>query len=304
MTSASGAVINESLIHLGAEKPAALPRPASGAPRWSDDGRKIVIQGKGFAAVFDREKGDFDSTDPRHTCPVISFPTIHVTRYDFGDLNGPNSPPYAVFPDAKTRRFESLEVKDEAAGLRLTVHEHYESFAGFTSWTIDKDGQGVIACDYTYSGKPMDTREAGIRLLLQRTCDELNWRRWSEWGVFPQESISRTEGTARAHRDRKWGEARWNQRPIWPWALDETELGITDFRSIKYNIYEASLVSPNGTGLSAHANGNAHFRATLAPGGMAAHLLWRCPLGQVPLKPKERLQGEFVVRLTPPRAKP
>ena len=304
VTSASGAVINESLIHLGTEKPAALPRPASGAPRWSDDGRKIVIQGKGFAAVFDREKGDFDSTDPRHTCPVISFPTIHVTRYDFGDLNGPNSPPYAVFPDAKTRRFESLEVKDEAAGLRLTVHEHYESFAGFTSWTIDKDGQGVIACDYTYSGKPMDTREAGIRLLLQRTCDELNWRRWSEWGAFPQESISRTEGTARAHRDRKWGEARWNQRPAWPWSLDETELGTTDFRSIKYNIYEASLVSPNGSGFSAHANGNTHFRATLASDGVAAHLLWRCPLGQVPLKPKECLQGEFVVRLTPPRAKP
>jgi hypothetical protein len=146
----------------------------------------------------------------------------------------------------------------------------------------------------------MDTREAGIRLLLKRACDELKWRRWSEWGWFPQESISRTEGAARAHRDKKWGEARWNQRPPWPWSLDETELGTADFRSIKYNIYEADLVSLNGSELSAHANGDAHFRAALAPVGVAAHLLWRCPLGQVPLKPNNHLQGEFVVRLTPP----
>jgi hypothetical protein len=76
-------------------------------------------------------------------------------------------------------------------------------------------------------------------------------------------------------------------------------LGTADFRSIKYNIYEAALVSPDGSGLSAYANGDAHFRAALAPGGVAAHLLWRCPLGQVPLKPNDRLQGEFVVRLTP-----
>ena len=107
VTTAAGAVVHESAIQLGTEQPAALPRPASGAPRWSDDGNKIVIQGRGFAAVFDRAKGDFDAADPRHACAVLSFPTIHVTRYDFGDLNGPNSPPYAVFPGPASRSFEA-----------------------------------------------------------------------------------------------------------------------------------------------------------------------------------------------------
>ena len=302
ITSASGAVIDDAVIHLGSEKPVTLPQPASGVPHWSDDGDKIVIQGKDFAAVFDRAKGDFDAADPRHTCAVKSFPTIHVTRYDFGDLNGPNSPPYAVFPNAKTRRLESVEVKEEASGLRLIVHDHYESFAGSTSWLMYGNGLGVVACDYTYSGKPMDTREAGIRFLLKGTCDEVKWRRWSEWGTFPQASISRTEGTARAHRHKKWGVAHWNVRPAWPWSQDETELGTADFRSIKYNIREAALISPDGSGLSAYANGDGHFRAALAPGGVAAHLLWRCPLGQVPLKPNDRLQGEFVVRLTSNKA--
>jgi hypothetical protein len=298
VTDASGTLIDDAVIHLGNEKPTTLPEPSTGAPRWTDDGNKIVIQGNGFGIVFDRAKGDFDPADPRHTCAVISFPTIHVTRYDFGDLNGPNSPPYAVFPDAKTRRFQSIEVKEEPSGLRLIVHDRYEGFAGSTSWLVDKDGWGSVACDYTYTGQRMDTREAGIRFLVKAACDEVKWRRWSEWGAFPKESISRTEGAARPHRDKKWGVARWNLRPAWPWALDETELGTADFRSIKYNIREAALVSPDGSGLSAQANGDAHFRAALAPGGVAAHLLWRCPLGQVPLKPNDRLHGEFVVRLT------
>ena len=79
--------------------------------------------------------------------------------------------------------------------------------------------------------------------------------------------------------------------------MDETELGTADFRSIKYNIYEAALVSPDGSGISVHANADAHFRAALAPTGVAAHLLWRCPLGQVPLNPNDRLKGEFVMQL-------
>jgi hypothetical protein len=88
-------------------------------------------------------------------------------------------------------------------------------------------------------------------------------------------------------------------RPAWPWSQDETELGTADFRSIKYGIREAALVSPDGSGLRVYAGGDAHFRAALAPGGVAAHLLWRCPLGQVQLKPNDRLHGEFVVGLIP-----
>jgi hypothetical protein len=233
---------------------------------------------------------------------VLSFPTVHVTRYDFGDLNGPNSPPYTVFPEAASRRFEKLEVQAEAAGLRLTVREQFDGFAGSTSWLMDKDGRGEVTCDYLYSGKPMDTREAGIRFLLKPACDELNWRRWSEWGVFAKDSLCRTEGRARAHRDKQWGEAKWNARPAWPWALDETELGTADFRSIKFNIYEASLATPDGAGLSAHANADVHFRSALTTNGVAVHVLSRCPLGQVPLNPGDHLAWKFVIQLRAPRA--
>ena len=297
VTHPSGRLVNESVVSLGKERPESLPQPSAGAPRSSEEGNKIVVQGDGFGVVFDREKGDFDPTDPRHTCAVLSLPSVHVTRYDFGDMNGPDSPPYAVFPDAKTRRFERAELKAEPAGLRLTVHDRYAGFAGSISWLLDKQGRGVVSCNYTYSGQPMDTREAGVRFLLKPGCDQVNWRRWSEWGAFPDESISRPAGSAKARRDAKWGAAVWNQRPAWPWSLDETESGTADFRSVKFNIYEASLTGPDGAGLGAYAQADAHFRAELVPGGVSAHLLWRCPLGQVPLKPGDRLEGKFVIDL-------
>jgi hypothetical protein len=143
----------------------------------------------------------------------------------------------------------------------------------------------------------MDTREAGIRFLLRSDCDELKWRRWSEWGVFPPEDISRTEGVAKAHRDKKFGEAPWNKRPTWPWSLDETEQGTADFRSVKFNIYEASLLSKKGKGLHVAGNADIHFRSALATNGVTADILTRCPLGQVSIKSGDHLTAEFKVHL-------
>ena len=79
-------------------------------------------------------------------------------------------------------------------------------------------------------------------------------------------------------------------------------MGTADFRGVKFNIYEATLAAPDGSGLSAHAHADAHFRAALAPGGVAACVLSRCPLGQVPLKSGDHLHGEFVVQLHPARS--
>jgi hypothetical protein len=295
-------VVHESLVTLGkalAELPK-QPAPAC-APACSEQEGKILVRGDHFAFLFDRATGDFDARDPRHRSPVIAFPSLHLTRYDFGDLNGPNSPPYAVFPKAASRRVERVEVKEETAGLRLTVYDRYEDFSGHISWLISRNGAGTVSLNYTYSGKPMDTRESGIRFELDPACDELNWRRWSEWGVFPPESILRTAGTARAHRDQRFKTAQWNRAPEWPWALDETELGTADFRSVKFNIYDAGLHSRSGAGLSAHAHADAHFRAALSTNGVMAYVLRRCPLGQVQIKSGEHLKDQFEVQLDSPR---
>lgn len=100
-------------------------------------------------------------------------------------------------------------------------------------------------------------------------------------------------------------------KPAWPWSRDQTELGTADFRSIKFNIYEASLAAPDGSGMRVDANADAHFRSCLAKDGVMMHILSQCPLAQVVLNNGDRIKGEFAVRLiskfqpvSSPRSKP
>ena len=81
--------------------------------------------------------------------------------------------------------------------------------------------------------------------------------------------------------------------------MDQTELGTADFRSIKFNIYHASLVDRDGSGFEVNANADVHFRACLATNGVKMHILSQCPLNQVVLKDSARLTGDFSVRLLP-----
>lgn len=290
-------IVNATLL-LGQRQPVSLPQPRAGAPKWSDDGRLITLEGGGFSLVLDRATGDFDAANPKHKAPIVTFPSLHVTRHDFGDLD-PKKPPYAEFPDARTRIVESVTVVEAGNGLKLTVKDHYEDFAGTVTWLMDKDGVGRIRWDYTYTGDNLDSREIGIKALLPANCDEVKWRRWSEWGVFPQDSISRTEGSAKARRDKKWPNQPANVKPTWPWSQDQTELGTADFRSIKFCIYEASLATSDGSGVRVDANADAHFRAQLSNQGVMMHVLSQCPLAPVVVKSGARLTGDFSIHLAP-----
>jgi hypothetical protein len=289
-------IVNATLS-LGKCEPVPLPLPHTGAPKWAENGKTIVVKGKGFSLVLNRTTGDFDAANPKHHAPIMHFPSLHVTRHDYGDLDS-KKPAYAEFPAAKTRVVESVIVEDKGGAVEMTVKDHYESFAGSVHWLMDCDGVGTVSYNYVYRGKAFDSREIGIKALLRPDYDEVKWRRWSEWGLFPKESISRTEGAARAHRNKKWPDAPANVKPAWPWSQDQTELGTADFRSIKFNIYEASLLAPDHSGVRVDANADAHFRSCLTKDGVMMHVLTRCPLAPVVLNNGDELVGKFAVRLT------
>lgn len=297
VTDANGALINTLAIHLGKQKPIVLPQPTAGAPKLSDDGKILVVTGDGFSLALDSITGDFAQTNAHHKAPIVSFPRLHLTRHDYGDLNGPKSPPYAIFPDAKTRVIDNVSVNERNGAVEITIKDHYDAFAGQVTWLIDKAGIGKLSYDYTYTGENLDSREIGISAMLRRDCDELRWKRWSEWDIYPEDSISRTEGSAKARRPKEMPDVPESTPPTWPWALDQTELGTNDFRSVKFNIYEASLVAPDGSGVGANANADAHIRACLAGDGVKMHLLKSCPLGPVVIKSGDRLRGEFVMSI-------
>jgi hypothetical protein len=181
----------------------------------------------------------------------------------------------------------------------MKVTERFDAVTGSTTWLLDRRGVGTLTYDYAYTGQPISVREIGVRVLLEPACDEIVWKRWSEWAVYPEDSISRIEGRAKARRTPHYDPSEERFRPTWPWALDQTELGTNDFRAVKLNIREAVLLSPRGEGLRVCANADAHVRACLDPAGVKLHLLSECRLRPVSLKPGDRLRGRFAVELLP-----
>jgi len=296
VTDAHGQLINILGIKLGEGKYKPLPSPEPSPPEWSDSGKKIMIEGKNFAMIFDREKADFDADNPKHKVPITEYPALHLTRFDFADL-APSMPPYAELPDPETHVVDEITVKERADGLEITIQDHYHEFTGFVRWLIDQNGMGRISYEYKYSGEELNVREIGIRLLLKPEYDEVRWRRWSEWDAFPSDHISRTEGIASAQRSKEWKDAPEGTKPDWSWHLDQTEFGTNDFRAIKFNIYEASLLSSDGKGVRIHADADVHFRPCLDQQGVKMHILSNCRLGPVVLKPGDSIVGEYIVEI-------
>lgn len=298
VTDAAGILINAPTITLGQPEIHPLPKPDAGAPKWTADGSSIFIDGNGFSLVIDKAKGDFDAASPKHNAPIVHFPMLHITRREYGDLVQ-GAPPYSLFPDASTRVVDSVTVSKTPKGLEITVSDHYTDFAGDICLLIDKHGIAKVTSNYTYTGDGLNAREVGVMAVLKPECAEVRWRRWSEWGdaAFSKDSISRTAGSAKAHRDKKWPPSPANVKPDWSWSQDETELGTADFRSIRFNIYQASIAAPNGSGIRVNTNGDRHFRSCLTDHGVKMHILTDCPLGEVKLKKGDKISGEFTIEI-------
>lgn len=97
-----------------------------------------------------------------------------------------------MFADAKTCVVETVSVREVAGGLEMTVKDHYENFAGSVCWIIEKQGMGDTRYDCVYTGDNLDSREVGMRTGPPAARDEIKWRRWSEWGLFPEDCLCRT----------------------------------------------------------------------------------------------------------------
>ncbi|MCC6445256.1 MAG: hypothetical protein IT210_17575 [Armatimonadetes bacterium] len=288
-------LINTIGLHLGEAVRPPLPVLGSGSPGLREDGSSTFISGNRFRLAMGMAAGQLDASDPAHSSPLLRLPALHLTHFDFGDLI-PTAPPYGELPDPATRVVEDVRISRQEGGLEILVKDRYTHFAGTLRWRLDKTGKGKIAYDYLYTGEDLSVREIGIKLALRRECDRLTWKRWSEWDIFPAGHISRTEGSAQARRDPKWGDGP-EIPPSWPWQLDQTDRGTADFRSVKFHIYEASLLAPNHTGVRVYADGDAHVRTALAGQETHLHILSDCWLGPVVLKNGSRISGEFTVEL-------
>jgi hypothetical protein len=117
------------------------------------------------------------------------------------------------------------------------------------------DADGSITTRYRAEIRSGDHPNLGIAYLLPDSFDKLAWKRKALWSAYPDDHIGRAEGVAL--RTPAHPTPAYRQEPTWPWSEDTgdhflwgkpgPDPGATnDFRSLKSNIWWASLGAQNG----------------------------------------------------------
>ena len=294
-----GELVTAHGVILGDAQAASRPvSPCAGCPQWNDDGQVITVKGKRFQVKVIRTSGEMEQGDGELPLPLLGLPTLFVSRKEDKSPFNPNGLPYAQYPDESSRKIDAIMVKEDDSALLLTVEDQFKDFEGSLEILLDKEGCGSITFDYVYSGDTFTVSELGLRFLLEERCQEIRWRRQTEWDVYSEDHIGRPEGHALARIDQKWSLVRFPpylSKPTWPWHLDENEYGTRDFRSAKYHIYEAVLVAPDGSGICVNSDGTTNVRANLIKGGVQFHTLLSSPPDRIAAG--NRVSGMFSIKL-------
>jgi Glycosyl hydrolases family 2, TIM barrel domain/Glycosyl hydrolases family 2, sugar binding domain/Glycosyl hydrolases family 2 len=140
------------------------------------------------------------------------------------------------------------------------------------------DADGGIMTRYRAEIKPGEHPNLGIAYLLPDSFDKLAWKRKALWSAYPDDHIGRAEGVAL--RTPAHPAPAYRQEPTWPWSEDNGDPflwgksgfdpGATnDFRSLKPNIWLASLSAQNGKSrVRAEADADVAVRASLQAGAV------------------------------------
>jgi hypothetical protein len=276
-------------VYFGDSADIDLPIPGSGRPQIKEDEGYLTITGKTFRMKIDKQNVRIVPDSSGIT--VLAFPRIHATRKEVGWLG--TSSPYAEYPDLTTRKIEFIGVEIQEDALAVTVRDEYDGFKGYVKWLIDDMGQTKVSFNYNYTGSDVSVRELGVRFLMDKNCQTLRWKRKGDWSPFPDDHIGRTEGIAKAFYDAEKKTKAGN--PDWPWSYDSTERGSNDFRSSKFNIYNAEICDKAGRGLKVNADGSVNVRASVAEDGVQFHVLKAVG---AQLTKNSILEGDFYITLT------
>ena len=176
-------------------------------------------------------------------------------------------------------RSEVKLVENRVIILNTGESKAVEGISGISvEFEIEIDGGGLITTRYRVETKSGNLANLGIAYLLPDSFDKLAWKRKALWSRYPDDHIGRPEGVAM--RQPAHPMPAYREEPAWPWSEDTNDYflggksgfnaGATnDFRSLKANIWWASLGSRNGKSqVRAEADADAAVRASLQSGAV------------------------------------
>lgn len=249
-------------------QPSGVEQPVSetsGALQLFETDEEVRIKGKDFSLIFDRHAGQIRQATVKGYTVLIGGPMLMllpegpgVFSSGFPDPKPAESPFNETCHDWKVDKVTTSQSVD---GVEIVVEGHYREADG--QYRLHVDGAGTMSIDYQFTTKvEIFARQIGIVLYVPKSFDSLAWKRKGLWSVYPDDHIGRLEGVAKAFRDASLPpDAKYREKPPWPWYLDSNALGTRDFRATRRDILRASLMDAAGRGIVLRSDGTQHTRA-------------------------------------------
>lgn len=271
----NGSLVEEAELTVGVAPRS--PRPsAAGTVSLQDRVNDYLIAGANFSLVVSKLTG------------LIAEATLGEARVleggPFLDVGSGAVTSWQMTHSEVRREENRIIIITEGAGKAV------EGIDGISvQFAIAIDGDGGISTRYRAEVKPGSHPNLGIAYLLPDSFDKLSWKRKASWSLYPHDHIGRAEGDAL--RLPSHPVPAYRQEPNWPWSQDISDPFLwgktgavphatNDFRSLKANIWQASLGTRDGRiGVCTEADADAAVRASLQSGAVcfSIYRYWSYP---------------------------
>lgn len=270
-----GELVDEYNLPVGNVPVPSLPAAEeSGHIEYTQTDDMIEVRGNGFEWSLSRLTGRIVKAGRNGKPLLVGGPVLML-------LPTEDYPMTPGFPDPRPQSFNvlntlcsgwktfSVKPKKDGNAVEISVAGQYSDAEG--NYTFRFTGDGLVTLSYNFqysSSRKISARQIGMVFYVPRSCDTLNWKRKSQWSVYPPDHVGRPEGVARAFagpplaaKAGTWMEVAYRQKPTWPWCMDANAMGTRDFRATRANILRASLKDPSGDGITVLSNATQHIRS-------------------------------------------
>ncbi|MEM7680799.1 MAG: glycoside hydrolase family 2 TIM barrel-domain containing protein [Planctomycetota bacterium] len=231
--------------------------PASDAWTVAESEQAFAVEVEGARYELDRATGLLTAATADGQPVLAGPPKLLVLPAQFSSFRRQQD--RTLVNQAGAWRPRSVEVVADEDAVRSTAHGAYDHAEGVFQTTVFADGWVEVAWAFTWTGaQTFNVFSSGLTLPVHEGFDTLTWDRRALWSTYPPLHIGRAQGRAPAQGvDLPEGEPLpWSQKLI---------SGVTrDFRSTKFNVYEAGLRHAQGPTIRVDGGGRTHVQAVPA----------------------------------------
>jgi beta-galactosidase len=209
-----------------------------------------VIRGQQCVYEIDKSTGRISNADAKGKKVLIGGPELMILPLESGECAPTFRPDVPPLNNACTNwQQESIHAVILKNGVVHIISEGtYAEAKGVSRLEFQRDGSLSVGYKFR-SLQDVNPRQWGIVLYVSGGVDSLSWQRIGHWNTYPPDHIGRPSGSAVAYpRPREIASA--SRIPAGAWSADANELGTNDFRSTKSHLVGATLLAPDGHGIS------------------------------------------------------